>query len=364
MHFSAFRPSVAFDRFVPVESSPQNGKTAYLPNLAKMLGADDISVFASFPGCSSWVTVYEGQHGFEVGIDTDNCTNPTMRGGFSEKAAETRWLRLASAGPRHALLVTSLRGSGGEYFVVALLFNISTESGQRCAEQIVREATPVMLSVVELCLQVTQLQARVDGSNAALDRLDVGIIFLNSDCDILYENGIAGRLLDRGAGVRRRGQWLIATDLIDAVRLRVAIEHVVGSPYDRKKQVPLLTLKRGNGQRPLLASVLPAGANHDSASDVSLVIFLVDPDREIGHLIRSACQLYALSPVETELSCRLACGESIAEAAATLKIKELTARGYLKQIFVKTGVNRQAALVQLLLSSIIHLGDSPELLVM
>ena len=58
--------------------------------------------------------------------------------------------------------------------------------------------------------------------------------------------------------------------------------------------------------------------------------------------------------METGLVCHIANGESLLEAAAVLRIKEKTARGYLHQIFSKTGCKRQADLVRLMLCSLLR----------
>ena len=335
--------------------------------LAEMVGADDISVAARPSGHANWITVHAGQKCVNIGVDTAALSNATTRGLWHDDGSlGAHWMHPASAQSQQAVLVSSLRGSSGEVYVIALLFETSGEQRRYNAEKAFRRARAVLFSAVELSLNLMQLRMQLEGSRAALDRLDVGIVLLNGSCNILHENIIAQRLLKCGLGVRRQGRSLLATDLNAAVRLRVAIDHVLfaRSVDGTRETVPLLSLKRNKGQRPLLASVFPVRDGGIADDAACVIIFIFDPERDINHLLQSACQLYGLSPVETALACLLAQGESIAEAALVLKIKELTARGYLKQIFIKTGVNRQSALVRILLSSVIHLGDDPELKVM
>ena len=67
-------------------------------------------------------------------------------------------------------------------------------------------------------------------------------------------------------------------------------------------------------------------------------------------------ELFGLSPVEADLAIKLAEGASLAEAAGLLNISENTARTYSKRIYSKTGTNRQAELVQLILASVARVG--------
>lgn len=60
--------------------------------------------------------------------------------------------------------------------------------------------------------------------------------------------------------------------------------------------------------------------------------------------------VFGLSPGQIALAKRIASGESMIKAAATMEVSVNTARTHLKRIYEKTGVNTQTALVRLLLS--------------
>jgi DNA-binding CsgD family transcriptional regulator len=59
--------------------------------------------------------------------------------------------------------------------------------------------------------------------------------------------------------------------------------------------------------------------------------------------------------METALALQLVQGRTLAQAARALHISEHTARTYSKHIFAKTGTNRQADLVRVILTSVAHL---------
>ena len=78
------------------------------------------------------------------------------------------------------------------------------------------------------------------------------------------------------------------------------------------------------------------------------VIYLVQPSANAAHGLETLCGIHGLSRVETRLIVHLASGLAMAEAAGEMRIKIETARSYLKQIFGKVGVHRQADLMILM----------------
>lgn len=349
--------SMVFGQPMVLDKQDRKNRPCALTDLARLVGAQDIFVIAHPLELSDWTTVYAGPQCIRAGIDMAGLAMSRVGSG-----KDICWMQLPNAIGELTLLVASLRGSGGRHYIVGLLFDAANLTDRADAETAFDSASALLCSVIELYYQAALSHNKMKGAHSALDCADAGVVMLNAAGGVVHENSIAKRLLDCAAGLRRCGPSVAATDVSDTIRFRMGIEQAIASgTHSGKITAPLLALRRGKHQRPLLVCIIPTGTEADPVDAVSLIIFLYDPDRKILHLLRSACQLYDLSPVETELACRLACGESLADAATALRIKELTARGYLKQIFIKTGVNRQAALAQLLLSSTVHLGDDLEL---
>jgi DNA-binding CsgD family transcriptional regulator len=62
--------------------------------------------------------------------------------------------------------------------------------------------------------------------------------------------------------------------------------------------------------------------------------------------------LFGLTPAEARLALALFEGATLNEAAETLKVSRFTAQNHLARIFEKTGANRQATLIQLMMRSV------------
>lgn len=243
--------------------------------------------------------------------------------------------------------VTSIPAGGGTVTITSLFRRIGDTTRPRARDAAAR-LLPLVQPFFRLWSARRQLLSRVRGLTAAVDKSDVGIVLLDADGIPIFTNAVAAALIAENDGLRRSGALLGGTRLADTLRLHAAVEHVIagggGGP------APVVALQR-RGRRPLLAAVVASEAEPGHAEESAAIIYLFDPERDLAPLVEPACKLYGLSPVETRLTCLLADGMNLADAAVRMRVREQTARSYLKQIFLKTETNRQAELVWLMLKS-------------
>jgi DNA-binding CsgD family transcriptional regulator len=210
-------------------------------------------------------------------------------------------------------------------------------------------------------------QRRGDSLHAALDLLGIAVFVLDGRSQLISANCAARLLLDAGDGLRRVGGMITAVSLEDAARLQAAIAHAstgdTTAANDVVQQAPVLAVRR-KGLRPLSVAVMRGSAPGLATqnSEGLVVIHAVDPQADTDRSLLATCMIYGLTGAETRLAKLLVGGASLAEAAERLRIQAPTARTYLKQMFLKTGTNRQAALIQLLLTSIVRTGPTVELM--
>ena len=217
---------------------------------------------------------------------------------------------------------------------------------------------------VQLWWQQRREQRRGDGLHAALDLLGVAVFVLDGRSHLIDANCAARALLDAGNGLRRLGGMITAVSLEDAARLQAAIAHASSDDITGVlQQAPVLAVRR-KGLRPLSVAVMrgnAAGSNKFEGEGL-VVIHAVDPQGDTDRALLATCTIFGLTGAEARLARLLVGGASLAEAAERLRIQEPTARTYLKQMFLKTGTNRQAALVRLLLTCIVRTGPTVELI--
>lgn len=109
-----------------------------------------------------------------------------------------------------------------------------------------------------------------------------------------------------------------------------------------------MLVSRRPPKRPLQVVVFPfRSSSLFTETRPATLIFLSDPDATPtgrGELLRA---LYGLSPAEARLTDSLIAGMDVKTAAEHLRLTQETARFQLKQIFRKTGVHSQSALIRL-----------------
>lgn len=204
--------------------------------------------------------------------------------------------------------------------------------------------------------QSTRLERRVaEGVSAGLNLIAIGIVLLSGDGQIVFANDAARVLMDRQDGIREHRGQVQATHRGDAGAFSTAVGHVLAHSGSTAALEPmsLLMLHRDHGP-PLVTSFVCAPRSTETPDEGGALLFFVDPGLDIHQLAEPVCKLFRLSRVETELACLLASGQTLAAAAQSLHVKVSTARGYLKQVFVKTGSNRQVDLVRLIFSNLIR----------
>jgi DNA-binding CsgD family transcriptional regulator/PAS domain-containing protein len=237
------------------------------------------------------------------------------------------------------------------------LFRRITDGTRVRAREVALKGLPLLRGLFAILSLRRGMVARLHALTSALDNADMGLILADRRAQLLFANRVAQRLMDRRDGIRCSGGAIGATLLADSLALHAAIEHVVsgGGLGPMAESAPVVALRRSGAERPLLAAVMPGDADGDTPEGAGVAIYLFDTGEDLQLRLEPACRFYGLSPVETRLACCLAEGFSVTEAAEQLRVREQTARSYLKQIFMKTATNRQGELVSLLLKSCVRI---------
>jgi DNA-binding CsgD family transcriptional regulator len=182
----------------------------------------------------------------------------------------------------------------------------------------------------------------------ALDLLNIGFIVTDAAGCLLFANGTAERILQAHDGVeltadRKLSFWAGCNS--------PGIEESILTVKSGRKQIAL-ALQRPSGKRPLTLIVRSArGAElSDYPEPATTVMFILDPESPAGSEL-GLQQLYELTSAETRLANLLMEGKTLEECCALLGIRRSTAKMHLRNVFAKTGVQRQGELVALLFNS-------------
>lgn len=184
---------------------------------------------------------------------------------------------------------------------------------------------------------------------STLDGVSAGVLLVGEGGEVLHANRSATRMLNKKSPIATAQGCLGAPDCATSAALRNAI---AAARDDVEMGEQGLSLALANAcAAPALAYVLPLANGHARtrlAPRALAAVFVREamsgPLRNIG----AVAAAFALSPAEARLLEQVcAPGVTLIDAAAALDIAETTAKTQIKNIFAKTGVNRQTDLVAL-----------------
>lgn len=218
-----------------------------------------------------------------------------------------------------------------------------------------RPLVPHLQQAFEIFARLKRAESEKDVYAETIDKLAVGTFLLDQGGQVTSANATAVKLQRDNPELFCKHQRLRLLDAEQDKQLQNLLTQLLASPEDH--QVRSLSVARVD-KLPLgfLLRPLSAASHYDSSHRLSAIIYVTDPSAS-GLIAQDVlAQLFGLTPTEARLAKLLTDGLSLAEAARALEVSEGTVRGYSKQIFAKTGVNRQAELVRLLLNSVAFLG--------
>jgi len=185
-------------------------------------------------------------------------------------------------------------------------------------------------------------------SLATLDRLPTGVIVVDGDPKVVFTNKQGAEFLAARDGLVIGPSGLVRTNQIkesaELSRLiKLAIENgEAGLPH-------ALSVTREESDRALSVVVAPL-PNGNAGARVA-VLLVSAPEMQPLPSVETVARLFDLTDAEARLAVALSEGHRIEDAAEILGITVSSARTYLKRVFSKTEVTRQAELVRLILAA-------------
>jgi DNA-binding CsgD family transcriptional regulator len=217
---------------------------------------------------------------------------------------------------------------------------------------------PIIRGLVEIKRENLSCQDKLESMEVILSELSFGIGIVSRSKIVEFCNAHLHDILIRHDGLRLANGCLSTNSIKNTVRLHVMIDHIIDQyEHDDRgstemEEVLILSLERSIKTRRLTIVGLPLKKTSARNTPAAL-LFVADSEGDIGRALIPVCRLNNLTPVETRLACYLASGKNISETCVSMNIKEQTGRAYLRQIFQKTGTNRQVDLVRMLITNLL-----------
>jgi DNA-binding CsgD family transcriptional regulator len=186
----------------------------------------------------------------------------------------------------------------------------------------------------------------------ALDRLSHAMLLLDAKGRVTFANGRAEQILRERDGLTLDHGELRAAGPADTAILRQMVAGAVATSRGTDTSSGgILSLGRPSGRRRLRVVVAPVAVNRGffGADSAGAVVFVTDPERVAVPDEGTLRGLFGLTSAEAALTCLVAQGVTLDEAAARLGLRIETVRTRLKTIFEKTDTHRQVDLVRMVL---------------
>jgi len=221
--------------------------------------------------------------------------------------------------------------------------------------ELMRTLTPHLATAVAVHVRLSGLEDRLRATEAAMDRLPVGVCLIDETSRITYRNLMAEAILAASDGIAERSGSLHATAARDHRELTTQVAAAVATGLGRAASSGVvLSISRPSLKRPYSVLIAPTIRARDPTCGLlgetrpCAIVLIADLERQPHLPSELLAARYQLTPAEARLACEIVAGSSLQDAADQFGIAIGTARNQLKQIFAKTEVNRQSELVRLL----------------
>ena len=191
-------------------------------------------------------------------------------------------------------------------------------------------------------------------TGAAIEKLKMGWLTLNSKCQILEATDNIEQLFQWGS-LLRRGRYnrlVPASPAIDRQMTALVKSYAANEEGRGEGRAQAFTLSQDPWIDMLVTPLRDTGLSRTNAA---AVVYISGDRRSEADRCDQLVELFGLLPSEARLAWMLAQASSIKEAATALNLTEETARNYSKKIYAKTGARGQAELVRIVLTSVLAL---------
>jgi DNA-binding CsgD family transcriptional regulator len=183
----------------------------------------------------------------------------------------------------------------------------------------------------------------------AFDRIPRCVFIVDKNYKLVFANQSAHDLASEADGIELARNGVIRSS-VGGRHLRSLLDEVFAPAGDAGTGSVRL-FPRPSGRRPLEVVASPfTGDNGFISGQPLALLFVTDPEQSTRSAEAILMELHGLTASEAHIASLLAEGHSLAEICSELDIKQNTVKTHLKNIFAKTGTNRQSELVKLILS--------------
>jgi DNA-binding CsgD family transcriptional regulator len=182
-----------------------------------------------------------------------------------------------------------------------------------------------------------------------LDRLSAGVILLDRAAKVVFANAAAHAMTAYDGLLRLRNSVLSAASQVHSHRLGELVDAAV-----RGLPVGTMSIPHPHDGRHftiLVSSVRSRDIDHFGGlgmRNVAAMLVIHDPTRRMEIPVEWIMDAFNLTPAEAKVTLCTASGATIPQTAHRLNVSPNTVKTHLRNVFAKTGTNRQMELARLM----------------
>jgi PAS domain-containing protein len=242
--------------------------------------------------------------------------------------------------------------SAGRSAVVAVLRNFHQGPFEPREGAALERLMPHLQRAARLHSQVGGLRRQNQALEAALDRLTFGVLITDGAGHVLLLNRAAEEMATANDGLLLQGGRLEATQSEEAIGLARHITEAVRTAGRRGTEGGgSICISRPSGRRPFAVLVAPLSPETALAAEHQVpaaLILITDLGRQPKMLGRRLVELFGLTAAEACLAVALVTGKRLEDIAEERSVRMPTLRTQMRAILNKTGADRQADLMRLI----------------
>jgi DNA-binding CsgD family transcriptional regulator/GAF domain-containing protein len=214
--------------------------------------------------------------------------------------------------------------------------------------ELLRFLSPHIMRAFRLHLQFSELKARADSLQYAIDSVATAIVLVGNGGRVVHTNHKAAQLLAQNDGLKVVRGCLQAESVSETNEL----QHLVSQAQATSTGTglgPGGAIKISRRLRPALHVLISPVRNLalDSATPVHAVVFISDPSEKMRPPAVILQALFGLTPAESRLALLLCDGLPPSKISDLIGVSTNTLKTQLASIYRKTGTSRQSQLVRL-----------------
>jgi DNA-binding CsgD family transcriptional regulator len=228
----------------------------------------------------------------------------------------------------------------------------------RAEKELIRQLVPHINNFVRILSRLERISVEREIYSSAVDKLALAALILGKDGRIISANDTAKKLISIEPAICVvDGALVIEAPPVQKKYQEIVSRLLLSRQRGGSVEVDAMRIPREENFNDLgvMFRSVPIKNRIDGRNTPALVVFVSDSELRMDAHQVLVKKLFGFTKMEAQVAMLLADGLSIHEIADVLGSRLNTIRTHLRSIYIKTGVNRQALVVRLILKSVANL---------